>query len=283
MCTAALREGVHGPPGGSKCFGPIFGFSLRMRIPILLLAGATSLLLSAQGRESIVKTDTGTVVLHYFATGELSSKAWTDADNRWGHSWAYSQSGQVIFHRQTRKIAGHASVDYRYHPNGAVSRAEFSKAPDGGIQWYKSTTTFDEQGVQTGFSEQGRDNDGPIRPGIVKPQRPVVKPGTTYETVREQRMFLNEYFVVARKNCRVQLRPKQTSPAAKDLDATLLKGDTLRGGAYSMGERFDPPLEHVTVTATNRRGKPKFNVKRVDSVQVSPEHRRWYLIIGKGR
>ncbi|MBP9080548.1 MAG: hypothetical protein KBF80_09885 [Flavobacteriales bacterium] len=252
-----------------------------MRIPTAFLACTTSLLLAAQGRESTMKTDTGTVVLHWFTTGQLSSKAWMDANDRWGHTWAYDRSGQVIFHRQTRKIAGHASVSFRYHPNGAVSRAEVSDAPDGGIQWYKSTTSFDPDGKQTGFSEEGWDNEGPIHPGIVKPQRPVIKPGTVYGAVREQRLSTNEYFVVARKNCRVQLRPKQTSPGAKDIDATLLKGDTLRGGTYSLGERFDPPLEQVAVTATNRRGKPKYKVLRVDSVQVSAEQRRWYLIVGR--
>lgn len=252
-----------------------------MRIALAILACTAPLLLSAQGKESPVKTDTGTVVLHYFTTGQISTKAWMDADDRWGHSWAYNRQGKVIFDRQTRRIGGHASVDFRYHPNGAVSRADYSTMPDGGIQWYKSTTTFDTEGVQTGFSEQGRDNQGPLHPGIVKPERTVPKPAAPTRTVREQRLFTNEYFVVARKNCRVQLRPKQPSPAAKNLDATLLKGDTLRGGTYSLGERFDPPLGQVGITATNRRGKPKYKVLRVDSVQVNAEHRRWYLIVGR--
>lgn len=252
-----------------------------MRIATTLLACTASLLLTAQGKESTMKTDTGTVVLHWFTTGQLSSKAWMDVDNRWGHSWAYDRSGKVIFDRQTRRIGGHASVDFRYHPNGAVSRADYSTMPDGGIQWYKSTTTFDTAGVQTGFSEQGWDNEGPLHPGIVKPERTVPKPAIPTKTVMEQHLFTNEYFVVARKNCRVQLRPKQPSPAAKNMDATLLKGDTLRGGTYSMGERFDPPLGQVDVKATNRRGKPKYKVLRTDSVQVGPEHRRWYLVIGR--
>lgn len=252
-----------------------------MRIATTLLACTASLLLTAQGKESTMKTDTGTVVLHWFTTGQLSSKAWMDVDNRWGHSWAYDRSGNVIFDRQTRRIGGHASVDFRYHPNGAVSRADYSTMPDGGIQWYKSTTTFDTAGVQTGFSEQGWDNEGPLHPGIVKPERTVPKPAIPTKTVMEQHLFTNEYFVVARKNCRVQLRPKQPSPAAKNMDATLLRGDTLRGGTYSMGERFDPPLGQVDVKATNRRGKPKYKVLRTDSVQVGPEHRRWYLVIGR--
>ncbi|MBS1567901.1 MAG: hypothetical protein JST45_00525 [Bacteroidetes bacterium] len=253
-----------------------------MRYPSTLLAWALTVFTFAQGTEKTMHTDSGTVQLHWFTTGELSTKAWTDADNRWGHSWAYDRKGQVIFDRQTRRIGGHASVDYRYHPNGGISRADYSTMPDGGIQWYESTTTFDEDGKQTGFSERGLDNDGPMRPHVTVPADPPSPvPAYKQEEVHEQRLFTNEYFVVARKNCRVQLRPKQPGPAAENIDATLLKGDTLRGGTYSMGERFDPPLGQVAVIATNRRGKPKYKVLRTDSVQVSAEHRRWYMIVGR--
>ncbi|MBS1937923.1 MAG: hypothetical protein JSS84_08960 [Bacteroidetes bacterium] len=70
-----------------------------MRTATAFLAFSAPLLLSAQGKESTVKTDTGTVVLHYFTTGQLSTKAWMDTDNRWGHSWAYDRRGYVNFYR----------------------------------------------------------------------------------------------------------------------------------------------------------------------------------------
>jgi hypothetical protein len=248
-----------------------------MRAHYTLLALAIAPLALSQGTEKTVKTDTGTVVLHFFTSGQISTKTWTDAMDRWGHCWAYDRSGKVIFDRQTRRVGGHARVDFRYHPNGAVSHADVSDAPDGGIQWYQSTTTFDPDGQQTGFSEQGWDNNGPIGPRLP----PATSPAFKQKEVQEQRLYTNEYFVVAKKNCRVQLRPKQKSPASKDLDATLLKGDTLRGGAYSIGERFAPPLGQVDVTITNRKGKSKYKVLRTDSVQVDPEHRRWYLLVGR--
>mgnify|MGYP001600905048 CR=1 FL=1 len=253
-----------------------------MRTTSILFALASSLLLSAQGRESIEQTDTGTVVLHYFTTGQLSTKAWTDADGRWGHSWAYDRSGRVIFDRQTRTVGGHASVTYSYHPNGAVSKAEVSDAPDGGIQWYRSTTTFDVEGLQTGFTEQGMGNQGPI-PGVgtgVDRKPETLKP-VKQEVVEEQRMFTSEYFVVATKRCHVHLHPEQTSPASPEIDGIQSKGDTLRGGAYSMGEQWEDPLKHVNVTVTSRNGKRAFKVLRVDTVQVAEDHRRYYVVTGK--
>ncbi|HMN05238.1 MAG TPA: hypothetical protein PKD45_05885 [Flavobacteriales bacterium] len=248
---------------------------------ITTLACLAALTLHAQGPIETVKNDSGTFVMHRFTTGELSTKEWTDAANRWGRSWAYDREGHMIYQQQTRQFAGHASVDFSYHPNGAVSRAAYSTMPDGGIQWYRSTTTFDEDGKQTGFSEEGWDNDGPLAPGVVQPAKPVFEPGMVYE----QRMFTNEYFVVNayRRPVRVELRPKQTSPAAKDMNATLLKGDTLRGGTYSMGELRVDPLSQVAVNVRPAKGRKKLGVMRVDSLDRSAEHRQYFLIVGKVR
>lgn len=250
-----------------------------MRLPATLLALGATLVLAAQPDSRTLATDTGTMVLHFHATGEVSTREWTDAQGRYGHSWAYDRQGEVIFHRGTRRFAGHERVGFRYHPNGAVSEAAYSRAPDGGIQWFRSTTTFDPEGNRTGHTEQGRDEHGPVpRIGTmaIPPPDSAARPGPGHG----QRMFINEYFVVARRPCRVQLRPVQTSAAARDLDTAMLKGDTLRGGAYSQGEQFAPPEGFVRLAATTAKGRP-IKVKRVDSVRVSPEHMRWYLMLGR--
>ncbi len=253
-----------------------------MRTPTTLLLLACNTLLHAQGLESVLQNDSGTFVLHRFATGELSTKEWTDPDGRWGRCWAYDRTGRVIYEQQTRRFAGHASVDLRYHPNGGVSQAEFSTMPDGGIQWYRSTTTFDEEGRQTSFSEDGWDNDGPIPPSVPHPTKPANHP---QEQVMEQRLFTNEYYVVntCRHPVRVELRPKAQSPVAGNMDATLLRGDTLRGGMYSMGEVWMEPLTQVDVKARPARGRTKLGVVRTDTVVVNGQHRRYYLILGPVR
>lgn len=253
-----------------------------MRPFITTVACLAAIALHAQGPVEIVKNDSGTFVLHRFTTGELSTKEWTDANNRWGHSWAYDREGHVIHQQQTRQFAGHASVDFSYHPNGAVSRAAYSTMPDGGIQWYKSTTTFDEAGKQTGFSEQGQGNDGPVPPDIPWPARPASYP---QEIVREQRLFTNEYFVVNafRKPVRISVQPNQPSPLARDLDATLLKGDTLRGGSYTLGELRADPRTQVTVGAVPAKGRTKLGVVRVDSLDRDEAHRQYFLVLGKVR
>ena len=94
-------------------------------------------------------------------------------------------------------------------------------------------------------------------------------------------MFTSEYFVVATKRCHVRLHPAHTSAATPEIDGILSKGDTLRGGVYSIGEQWDDPLKHVVVTVTGRNGRRAFTVLRTDTVQVAEDHRRYYVITGK--
>ncbi len=233
----------------------------------------SALFASAQIGRQELHTDSGSVVLHFFENGNVSTKEWWDPDGRWGRSSAYDRDGIEIFGYGTRRIGGHASVSFRYHDTGGISRADVSDAPDAGIQWYKSTTTFDELGVNTGFSEQGHDNDGPI-PGLV-----------TIKPAEGQRMFVNEVFLVNRTRHagRAKVTAKHPSPALKDALHTIAPGDTIRLGAYSMGAQFPSPGDHVEVEVMQALLKPKKRIPMatfaIEAFQVSPEHRRHYLVI----
>ncbi|MEO8067308.1 MAG: hypothetical protein ABI599_06415 [Flavobacteriales bacterium] len=251
------------------------------------IAFLTSILTHAQGSEKTVKTDSGTVVLHYFTTGQLSTKQWMDTDDRWGHSWAYAMDGREIINYQTRKIGGHASVYFSYYPNGAISKAEVSDAPDGGIQWYRSTTTYDERGVRIGFTEQGQGNDGPI-PGIEvrTTQKPEVTAPFKQEVVKEQRMFITEVFVVnaSKYTCRMDAVVKNPSPAMQNGNYTMAPGDTLRIGMYSTGETYDEAAKHVTITAKRWSRKARkqlaYRILREEVTAAEPEARKYFVVIG---
>ncbi|MBK9174891.1 MAG: hypothetical protein IPM46_00855 [Flavobacteriales bacterium] len=239
----------------------------------------------------IFKTDSGTVVMHYFASGQPSTKEWTDKDDPWGRSWAYKRTGEVIFDGQTRAIGGHASVRFSYHPNGAVSKVETSDMPDGGIQWYKSTTTFDEDGNKTGFFEHGRDNYGPIprldappsrMPPQTSPPEPRVEP--KQEVIECQRMFVNELFVVNPTNAavRVVAAPKDPSPGMPGGTWTMAPGDTIRIGSYSMGETWPAWKTMVDLSVVQVALDDRNNAVaryRNDEVRLGAEHRRVYVVI----
>ena len=255
---------------------------------LLLLAGPV---LRAQGRVRTIETDSGRVVLHHFTTGQVSTLEWTDKDGRFGRSRAYKRDGTVIVDHHTRRIAGHASVHFEYHPNGAVSRSEFSDAPDAGIQWYRSTTTFDDQGNRTGFSEQVHDDLHVIpHPGTTF-TAPVEPFGPTEEPVREpevaicQKLFVNEVFVVnaTRHAARVRVRVTIPSPALGPAEHTLAPGDTVRLGSYTIGQAFEAPEKHVTLEVRralrNRKRQAAEGVLRTDDAEVSKEHRRYLMVV----
>ena len=262
-----------------------------MRTLLTLTALLLSVLgLRAQGRVRTVETDSGRVVLHYFITGQPSTVEWTDKDGRFGRSRALKRDGTVIVDHHTRRIAGHASVHFEYHPNGAVSKAEFSDAPDAGIQWYRSTTTFDDQGNRTGFSEQGHDDLHYIpHPGTTFTQ-PVEPFGPTEEPVREpevaicQKLFVNEVFVVnsTRETAVIRCTPKHPSPALPAGEHLLGGGDTLRLGSYTIGERFIGPEEQLelrVMEAMFQNQAPREAVMRMHQADLSKEHRAYTLEI----
>ncbi len=255
---------------------------MRLISTILFLSSIT--LVHAQGREKIQNTDSGRIVLHYFTTGQLSTKEWMDKDDRWGRSQAFARDSRELINYQTRKIGGHASIHFSYHSNGAVSKAEVSDAPDGGIQWYRSTTTFDEQGNRTGFTEQGHDNDGIIPgPGVRVTTMPTILEPPKQEVVEEQRMFVNEVFAVnaTKWPCLLKVEAKQASPALPSGSFAIQPGDTLRIGTYSMGEVFDDPEKHVTLTAQRPNGKGRkrsaMEVVFLQEKHINKAHRRYYF------
>ena len=104
--------------------------------------------------KSFAQTDT--LEIHYFKSGKLSSIQLLE-NNRFGKALAYNQKGEIIFEQSIRRIGGHASVYFSYYESGAIKKAEYSSAPDGGIQWYKSYSEFNEKGERTNFYELSND------------------------------------------------------------------------------------------------------------------------------
>jgi hypothetical protein len=243
-----------------------------MRNIILLLFLTSLAAAQAQVKQRTFKTDSGTVVIHYFGSGQVSTREWMDQDNRWGRSWAYTKSGSVIVEHQTRRIAGHSSVHYQYHPNGAISKAEYSTAPDAGIHW-----------------EQGHDDRGiipnprtTIKRAPDEPE-PVVQP-LQQEVVEEQRLFVNELLVVNPTNAavRVVAAAKHPSPALPGGTWTMAPGDTVRIGAYTMGEAWPDWKEHVELAITQvvlgDRNHAAAMI-RTDEAKQSTEHRKLFVVI----
>jgi hypothetical protein len=248
-----------------------------MRYTATLLLALLTGIVHAQLDRTELHTDSGLVVLHHFKDGTVSTLEWRDRDDRFGRSMAYDPMGKEIFSAPTRRVGGHASAHFSYHPNGGIRQVEVSDAPDAGIQWYRSTSTYDEAGNRTGFREQ-RHEDLISPHTLVDPTRP--------DVAYCQKMFTNEVFLVnaTRQAGKAKVKALSPSPALKDSEHTLAPGDTVRVGMYSMGETFAPPDQQVHVAVKrvlrNRKKRAADGLLRTNEVAVSAEHRRYYMVIG---
>ncbi len=89
----------------------------------------------------------------FHKNGKISTREIWDKDGRFGSITAYNSENKELFFHDLRTIGGHAYVQLEYFPNGQLLNVYYSDSPDGGIQYYYSTTRFDEKGNQTGFWE----------------------------------------------------------------------------------------------------------------------------------
>jgi len=266
-----------------------------MKTLALILFVLVSFCSYAQIGKKELKTDSGKVIIHYFQGGKtISTKEWTDAQNAWGTSWAYDKEGKIIYEGQTRNIGGHASVWFKYHSNGGIALAEYSSAPDGGIQWHKSKTSFDEYGTRLSHDEWGHDDDG-IYPGpgvkITSPTKPYApdvpleEPVQKQEVVECQKLFANDFFVVnnTKHAMRAEIKPKHPSPGFKESTYTLAPGDTIKVGTYSMGEVFETPEKHaswILQRVTLKKKKKELRAQFVVNERIlNPETKEYYLTI----
>ena len=254
-----------------------------MRAALLLLMALLPYLLLGQHGRKEVRTDSGLVVLHHFKTGEVSTREWRDKDDRFGLTTAYDRTGKEIFRFGTRRIGGHASVHFSYHSNGAISKAEASDAPDAGIQWFRSTATFDDQGNQTGYWKEGHEDL--MRPSVIltRPEEPIspVVPQSIPAVVPCQRMFVNEVFVVNGSSWPVEItvEPRDPSPALQGSKIVLAAGESRMVGTYSVGETFVSPVQRMKVVGmvTNKRGKQRqVGVLMMEERQVDPQRKAWF-------
>jgi hypothetical protein len=221
---------------------------------------------------------------YFKGTKQISTSICYDADDRWGIAKAYNREGKEILSQQLRKIAGHASTHFSYYPNGAVQKAEHSNAPDAGIQWYRSTTTFSPEGEVTGYWEDGTDDHGhptlrytlrhPAQEEKEPPQQIVVPCAVVY---------VSEAWFINTTRYAVRVTGKYTGSIADKPTILLAPGDTLRGGGFVGAEQFSSPAERTpnpfSLEAVGTRRKPKLRLALTEVLQPSKEVKRYYYKI----
>jgi hypothetical protein len=241
------------------------------------------------------KSDT-TFTINYFANKKISTKQ-VNLNNEllWGYAVAYNQEGKQIYWMQTRRAAGHASVQFWYYPSGAVSKAHFTSHPDGGIQWSDITHYFDEFGNVTNVDDRSSDMYGHPRlttiytlepyleqekekkqevkkenPTVIKPQPEVAKCAEIYQS---------NVFVVNLSGRNLRLSSKSKNRKIEDTvqNQLLQRGDTLKVASYIEAQMFTHPKEFLEIAFE----KQQKNIRLFwdDFVQDGKAKRNYFLFI----
>lgn len=159
--------------------GTKIAYLFNMKTVVAFLILLQSLLASAQLKcKTTNQSDGSTIKQCFHQNGQISTLESWDKDKRFGTIKGYTNQGKELFSHGLRNVGGHASVSLTYFPNGQLEKVYFSDAPDGGIQFYNSTTRFDEKGNQTEFSETKYPHELELEiqiPDTVKRRKPLVE------------------------------------------------------------------------------------------------------------
>lgn len=150
---------------------------------VLLVSFAFSPIIVGQLKCKKVTNKEGTVTTTCFhKNGNPSYIEIWGASKREGTMNCYNASGKQILSHLLRRFAGHASVYLDYYENGQIKKAEYSSAPDGGIQFWRIIYYFDETGNETGRTDMSEPDGHPVlrtmpdREDKEPPSKPIVQP-----------------------------------------------------------------------------------------------------------
>lgn len=220
----------------------------------------------------------------YFKNWKISTSKCFDKNNRFGKARAYNQKGEKIYERELRTVGGHSSVWFTFYKNGAVQKAEWRSAPDGGIQWYSNITTFAEDGTQLSSVDNNYDDHVTIHQPqipIKEPQKPLPIADTTKpksETVVCAVIYSNEFWYINHSQQKVIV----TAVRNKDefFTTVVSKGESVKGGSFILAQQYDTPEKYFnfSVQSLNPKAQQKSTINLLPELTntIKEGVRRYY-------
>jgi len=195
-----------------------------------------------------------------------------------GTATAYNLKGEAIGTWTVSRMHQLSSVYFTFHPNGMVHKAEYSSHPDAGIQWYQSTTEYNEEGVKIGFWEQSNDDRVTLIEPIV-PKSPVVMDsvGTTYKNPIKQDVvecaviYVSELWLDNRTGKDIKVTWKHKYLKDQQGESIIKAGERIKICERILAQQYEAPMSNFELTVTNLKGKTLKNAQ-FSSPLINDEH-----------
>lgn len=246
---------------------------------LTLLNLSYCLILFSQYNCKTIHNQDGKTITCLHKNGKPSTIEYWDTENRNGSLTGFSSDGKELFKYYLRNYAGHAYAQIEYHSNGQVSKAYYSSAPDGGIQFFKETRKYDENGNLIDHWEQKYPFElvttiDTIRYKKVTQKQEVIKCAVPYQT----------YFKLINSTkswIEVKFNPiPNLWVSLKEISVKIKPWEDLMIDSVILAERFLELNQTYQLTIQGKKGVIK-NKKILITEPVTTNQKRtftWYII-----
>jgi len=201
----------------------------------------------------------------YFKNGKLSTIECLPESGWGGKAYAFNLKGDTIGEWSISRMHMLSSVHFSFHANGGVHKADYSSHPDAGIQWYRSYSVFNEEGLRTDFWEMKDDDrvtfiqeplEKPVKLEVPKPKEPVKQ-----EVIACAIIYSSELWVDNRLNIPIKITWQSVSDSTNKGEVLVPKGKREMITYFILAEQYDEPLKGYRLKVSTVKGKELDNVK----------------------
>ena len=258
-----------------------------MKIVVTLIVFCLSSILGkAQLACKDSKDNSGTKKTCLHSNGKVSTIETWDKEKREGQFKGFNNEGKVLFHFYLRRFAGHASVYPQYYKNGQISKIEYSSAPDGGIQFYRETITYSENGTVNGGWKHEYPEVLTTEPYTKLPEKKVESKKDTVVIKSPAECaapYLSIYTLIntSRRKVTIELKAKNNLwSKRKDKTLTLKAGQKAVIDSVILAEHFLNPEEAYDASIRGNSTKTKGLKLILDSpVSTNSQNNYWWYVV----
>jgi hypothetical protein len=245
-------------------------------ILVLISASIPFIVFSQKEAQKCTKT--------YFKNGKLSTIECMPESGWGGKAYAFNQKGDTIGQWSISRMHMVAGVYFTFHANGGVHKADYSSHPDAGIQWHRSYTVFNEEGVKVDYWEMNHDDRVTVlQEPIFKPEKkeePKPEKPIKQEVIECAIIYSSEFWVDNRLTIPVKVTWQSVSDSTNKGEVLVPKGQREMITYFILAEQYDEPLKGFRLKISTVKGKELDNVKLskplIDESRLR-EHKKGYV------